>query len=168
MKYIFVDLDNTLINAEYLVSNPPKNSKVITLKNMYHTEKYWARLRPGALELLTSLRLIGPVYMLTAALESYAKAWNKEFNLGFKEEDIYAREDSDAGNLIISEKFPVEGKVFLIDDKDLPYLNTQIKERFLKGICNDKVNIVVIKSYHGHINQSLGVLQITEILGKLR
>ena len=152
MKYIFVDLDNTLINAEYLVSNPPKNSKVITLKNMYHTEKYWARLRPGALELLTSLRLIGPVYMLTAALESYAKAWNKEFNLGFKEE----------------EKFPVEGKVFLIDDKDLPYLNTQIKERFLKGICNDKVNIVVIKSYHGHINQSLGVLQITEILGKLR
>lgn len=168
MKYIFVDLDNTLINAEYLVSNPPRNSKVITVKNMYHTERYWARVRPGALELLTALRLIGPVYMLTAAMESYARAWNKEFDLGFKEKDIYAREDSDAGNLIVSEKFPKKGKVFLIDDKDLPYLNTVIKERFLKGICNDKVNIVKIKPYLGHLNQSLGIMQITEILGKLR
>lgn len=168
MKYIFVDLDNTLINAEYLVSNPPKNSKIITLKSMENTEMYWARLRPGALELLIALRLIGPVYMLTAAIQSYARAWNKEFDLGFKTEDIYAREDSDIGNLIISEKFPEKGKVFLIDDKNLPYLNTVIKERFLKGICTDKVNIVIIKSYLGHLNQSLGVMQITEILGKLR
>ena len=166
-KYIFVDLDNTLINAEYLGGNPPKNSKVITLKGLYFTEKYWARLRPGALELLTALKMVGPVYMLTAASTDYARAWNKEFNLGFKEEDIYAREDSASGNLIVSEKFPVKGKVFLIDDKDLPYHNTEIKYHFLRGICDSKVKIVLIKPYQGHLNQSLGVMQITEILGKL-
>ena len=167
MKYIFVDLDNTLINAESLVSSPPKNSKVITLKSMYFTERYWARLRPGALELLDNLRRTAPTYMLTAATTDYARAWNKEFNLGFKEEDIYAREDSSMGDLNVGDKFPTKGKVYLIDDKDLPYENTVIKEYFLRGICEDKLKIIVIKPYHGHINQSLGVMQISDILGKI-
>lgn len=167
MKYIFVDLDNTLINAEYLIGGPPKNSKVITLKTMYFTEKYWARVRPGALELLESLRRIAPTYMLTAATTDYATAWNKEFNLGFKEEDIYAREDSSMGDLAVGKKFPEKGQVYLIDDKDLPYPNTAIKEYFLKGICRDKLKIIVIKPFHGHANQALGIMQINEILGKI-
>lgn len=167
MKYIFCDLDNTLISAQYVTGNPPKDSKVITLKSIHYPEKYWARVRPGALELLNSLRRIAPTYMLTAAVEEYARAWNKEFNLGFKEEDIYAREDTSMGDLIVGDKFPSKGKVYLIDDKDLPYENTVIKECFLKGICEDKLKIVVIKPYHGHINQSLGVMQINELLSKI-
>ena len=165
MKYIFVDLDNTLIAADSLVSNPPKNSKVITLKSIYFTDRYYARLRPGALELLESLRRIASTYMLTAATTDYARQWNKEFNLGFKEEDIYAREDSDRSELTICHKFPEKGDVYLIDDKDLPYENTEIKVHFLKGL--GKVKIIVIKPYHGHINQSLGIMQINEILGKI-
>jgi hypothetical protein len=165
MKYIFVDLDNTLIGADSLVGSPPKNSKVITLKSIYFTDRYYARLRPGALELLENLRRTAPTYMLTAAATDYARQWNKEFNLGFKEEDIYAREDSDRSELTICDKFPEKGDVYLIDDKDLPYENTEIKIHFLKGL--GKVKIIVIKPYHGHVNQSLGVMQINDILGKI-
>ena len=164
-KYIFVDLDNTLINAEVLIGNPPKNSKVITLKSLYYTDRYWARLRPGALELLENLRRVAPTYMLTAATSDYAKGWNKEFNLGFKEEDIYAREDSDGSVLSVGDKFPSKGVSYLIDDKDLPYENTAIKVNFLAGL--GQVKIIVIKPYNGHINQSLGVMQISDILGKI-
>jgi len=165
MKYIFVDLDNTLISADSLAGSPPKNSKVITLKSIYFTDRYYARLRPGALELLENLRRTAPTYMLTAAETDYARAWNKEFNLGFKEEDIYAREDSNRSELTICDKFPEKGDVYLIDDKDLPYENTEIKIHFLKGL--GKVKIIVIKPYHGHVNQSLGVMQINDILGKI-
>ena len=165
MKYIFCDLDNTLISAESLFGNPPKNSKIITLKSIYFTERYWARLRPGALELLAELRRIAPTYMLTAATTDYAKCWNKEFNLGFKEEDIYSREDSDYSMLSVGNKFPSKGVSYLIDDKDLPYVNTTIKVNFLSGLGD--VQIVVIKPYNGHPNQSLGIVQISDIVGKI-
>jgi hypothetical protein len=165
MKYIFVDLDNTLIAADNLVGSPPKNSKVITLKSVYFTDRYYARLRPGALELLDSLRRTAPTYMLTAAMTDYARAWNKEFNLGFKEEDIYAREDSNSGELSLYGKFPKRGNVYLIDDKDLPYENTEIKVHFLKGIGD--VKVIVIRPYYGHANQALGIMQINEILGQI-
>ena len=165
-KYIFVDLDNTLINAEYLVGSPPKNSKVITLKSMYFTEKYWARVRPGALELLENLRRTAPTYMLTAATEDYAKAWNKEFNLGFKEEDIYAREDTNGSmHITLGGKFPEKGTAYLIDDKIAPYENTVIKVDWLSTLGD--VKVIQIKPYHGHINQSLGIMQINDILGKI-
>lgn len=167
MKYIFVDLDNTLIYAEYLVNSPPKNSKVITLKSMHFTERYWGRIRPGAIELLNSLRRMHPTYMLTAANTAYARGWNKEFNLGFKEEDIYTRDDCSMYDLNISEKFPEKRKTFLIDDKDIPYQNTGLKEYFLNNICKEKLKVIVIKPYHGHINQSLGLMQINEILGQI-
>lgn len=147
MKYIFVDLDNTLINAEYQVGGAPTGSKVIKLED----GKYWARLRPGALGLLYHLRTAGPTYMLTAATRDYALAWNKEFDLNFKPEDIYSREDSNVGVLDIGDKFKEKGKVFLIDDKQLPFENTAIKVHFIKKLGD--VKIIIVKPYYGHKNQ---------------
>lgn len=147
MTYIFIDLDNTLINAEYQVGGAPKGSKVVKLED----GKYWARLRPGALGLLYHLRNAAPTYMLTAAAKDYALAWNKEFDLNFKPEDIYSREDSENNVLDIGEKFKEKGKVFLIDDKQLPYENTAIKVRFLKKLGD--IKIIVVKPFYGHKNQ---------------
>ena len=146
MKYIFVDLDNTLINAEYQVGGAPKGSKVIKLDD----GKYWARLRPGALGLLYHLRTAGPTYMLTAAAKDYALAWNKEFDLNFKPEDIYSREDSEKSVLDIGDKFKEKGKVFLIDDKQLPFEKTKIKVDFIKNL--GEVKIIIVKPYYGHNN----------------
>ena len=162
MKYIFVDLDNTLIAAEELWKAPPKNSKVITIKTLYFTEKYFGRVRLEALQLLESLRSIAPTYMLTAATTDYARAWNKEFNLGFKDEDIYAREDTNGKDLSIGDKFPKKGDVYLIDDKDLPYFNTEIKVRFLKNL--GKLELIIIPPYYGYKNQ---VLDVNGIVSKI-
>jgi FMN phosphatase YigB (HAD superfamily) len=162
MKYIFVDLDNTLVAVEELWKTPPKNSKVITLDTLYFTEKYFGKVRPEALQLLESLRSIAPTYMLTAAATDYARAWNKEFNLGFKEEDIYAREDTGGKDLSIGDKFLKKGDVYLIDDKDLPYYNTEIKVRFLKNL--GKLNLVIVRPFYGHKNQ---VLDVKSILDKI-
>jgi hypothetical protein len=162
MKYIFVDLDNTLISAEPLFGGLPKNAKLINLTD----EKYWARLRPGALNLLDNLRKIGPTYMLTAATKEYALAWNKEFNLGFSVQDVYSREDYSFGKLDIGSKFPHEGEVYLIDDKDLPYEWTIEKVNFIANL-GDKVNLIVIKPYSGHSNQFLDDDKIHNIVSQI-
>jgi len=162
MKYIFVDLDNTLVAVEELYRSPPKNSKVITLKTVYFAEKYFGRVRPEALKLLEGLRSIAPTYMLTAAAKDYARAWNKEFNLGFKEEDIYTREDTEGKDISIGDKFPEKGDVYLIDDKDLPYFNTKIKVRFLENL--GKLKIVIVPPFYGYKNQ---VLDVNNILSKI-
>lgn len=161
MKYIFVDLDNTLISAEPLFGGLPKNAKLINLTD----EKYWARLRPGALNLLDNLRKIGPTYMLTAATKDYAHAWNKEFNLGFKDEDIYTREDSSFGKLDIGSKFPQKGNTYLIDDKNLPYPWTVEKVNFISNLGN--VTIIEMKPYYGHPNQFLDDDKILNIISQI-
>jgi hypothetical protein len=162
MKYIFVDLDNTLVAVEELYRSPPKNSKVITLKTVYFAEKYFGRVRPEALQLLEGLRSIAPTYMLTAAATDYARAWNKEFNLGFKEEDIYTRENTEGKDISVGDKFPEKGDVYLIDDKDLPYFNTKIKVRFLENL--GKLKIVIVPPFYGYKNQ---VLDVNNILSKI-
>lgn len=162
MKYIFVDLDNTLISAEPLFGGIPKRAKLISLD----TEKYWARLRPGALNFLDTLRKIGPTYMLTAATKDYALAWNKEFNLGFSEQDVYSREDLEYGVISIRNKFTQKGKVYLIDDKDLPYEWTAYKVNFIANLGN-KVTLLVIKPFLGHPNQVLDDAKIQNIVSQI-
>lgn len=53
---------------------------------------YHSLLRPEAGRILEGLRDIGRVRMLTTAVDAYARAHNKAFSLGFREDEIIARE----------------------------------------------------------------------------
>lgn len=127
-KYIFVDLDETLIHCNPWNDEPKEGSKVITLSSFNDT--YRAVLRPGTLNLLAALRLIAPCFILTAAVKDYAEGWNKEFSLGFKNEEIYHRYDISARKIDVS-KFP-NAQSYLIDN--LPRHENRDKIEFLREI----------------------------------
>jgi len=155
-KYIFVDLDETLIHCDTWNDEPIKGSKVITLE---HNDTYRALMRPGALELLKALRAIAPCYILTAAVQNYAEGWNKVFRLGFDKSDIYHRKD--ISNLKIKEsKFP-NAQTYLIDN--LPRHENRSKIEFLREI--DSVpKYFNIKPFYGFETQNLTQEMIQEIV----
>jgi FMN phosphatase YigB (HAD superfamily) len=155
-KYIFVDLDETLIHCNPWNDEPVENSKVITLER---NDTYRAVLRPGALELLKALRAIAPCYILTAATQDYAEGWNREFDLGFKKEDIYSRH-AIAKREFDENKFP-PGQTYLIDN--LPRHENRSKIEFLREI--DTVpKYFNIKPYYGYEAQDLTAEMIQEIV----
>lgn len=90
-KYIFVDLDETLIHTVgfYSGTDMPNYKKVSLSKH----ESYNTRLRPCSIAFLEAAREKAKVFMLTVATKDYAIAMNEVFSLGFKAEDIYSRED---------------------------------------------------------------------------
>lgn len=96
-KFVFVDLDETLIHAEYNVFS---NNRTIIELNIDSggwggniTERYGVLLRPNACEFLKKLRLLYPnVYMLTAATSYYGVEMNKVFDLGFTDDQIIGRD----------------------------------------------------------------------------
>lgn len=113
---VFVDLDNTLISAHFLEYHQPQNTKLITLGSGDDIkEMYYGRLRPGAIEFLRQLRAQYNVYLLTNATLDYAQAWNEEFQLGFDNMDIFAREHTDSMSLN-TKHTGLSGKAVLIDD----------------------------------------------------
>lgn len=155
-KYIFVDLDETLIHCNPWNNEPRKGSKTITLE---HNDTYTAVLRPGALELLKALREIAPCYVLTAAVQDYAEGWNLEFDLGFNNEDIYSR-NAIALRQFDESKFP-PGHTYLIDN--LPRYENRSKIEFLRDI--DSVpKYFNIKPYYGFEIQDLTPKMIQEIV----
>ena len=90
-KYIFVDLDETLIHTVGLhTGRDMPNYKKISLSKK---ESYNTRLRSCSLAFLEAARKKAKVFMLTVATRDYALAMNEAFSLGFKAEDIYSRED---------------------------------------------------------------------------
>lgn len=155
-KYIFVDLDETLIHCNPWNDEPVENSKVITLEP---NDKYRAVLRPGALELLKALRAIAPCYILTAAVQDYAEGWNWEFDLGFKNEDIYSRKAIFLGQFKEG-KFPT-GHTYLIDN--LPRSENRSKIEFLCEI-NTVPKYFNIKPYYGYETQDITADMIQEIV----
>lgn len=157
-KYIFVDLDNTLISAHEMWHGPPKGAKTFTFNEMY---SYWARVRPGADKLLEALRAIAPVYMLTAAAKDYAHSWNDQFALGFTAENIFSREDTEPGFRL---QRP-QGTSYLIDDLPEPTSNSQRKINFLKDI--GEVKYIQIRPYAGYSNQELTTEKIAEIVAQI-
>ncbi len=86
---IYIDLDDTLIHSVYGVGRNPGKRAVVDLGE---DEVYHSFLRPEALRLLSDLRGIGSVRMLTTSIEAYAKAHNDVFSLGFQDSEIIARE----------------------------------------------------------------------------
>jgi FMN phosphatase YigB (HAD superfamily) len=155
-KYIFVDLDETLIHCDPWSVEPRKGDKEITLDGK---DAYRALLRPGALELLKALREIAPCYILTAATQDYAEGWNREFDLGFQKEDIYSRH-AIARREFEESKFP-PGQTYLIDN--LPRHENRSKIEFLREI--DSVpKYFNIKPYYSYETQNLTVEMIQEIV----
>ena len=111
-KYIFVDLDETLIHCNPWNDEPTEGSKTVTIE---HNDTYRAVLRPGALELLKVLRGIAPCYILTAATKDYAEGWNEAFGLGFDKSEIYHRGDINIRGGIQLSGFP-NAQSYLIDN----------------------------------------------------
>jgi hypothetical protein len=155
-KYIFVDLDETLIHCNPWNDEPIEGSKVIKLE---HNDTYRAVLRPGSLELLKALRAIAPCYILTAAVQDYAEGWNKVFKLGFNESDIYHRKDI-SDRVIGKSKFP-NAQTYLIDN--LPRHENRSKIDFLREV--DSVpKYFNIKPYYGYEDQDVTADMIQEIV----
>lgn len=160
-KYIFVDLDNTLIKADYYFVTLLKNYSIIALKGIHGEEKYQGQLRVGAKELLQQLHNIAPTFLLTAAAGDYARAWNKVFDLGFKDSDIYSRDDTLSGGSLYKPK----GNCYLIDDLPEDNHKSQVKIKFLSTI--GPVNYIQIKSYNGHVTQALTTSDIKSIVDQI-
>lgn len=155
-KYVFVDLDETLIHCDPWHNEPRKGSKTITLE---HNDTYTAFLRPGALKLLKTLRGIAPCFILTAAIKSYAEGWNEMFGLGFDKSQIYHRGDINICGGIQLLSFP-NAQSYLIDN--LPRKENREKIKFL-NLIDSKPKYFNIKPYYGSETQELTVEMIQEI-----
>ena len=156
-KYIFVDLDETLIHCEYWKDEPREGSKIIKID---HNDTYRAVLRPGALKLLKVLREIAPCYILTAATQEYAESWNRVFKLGFKNSQIYHRDDINIRGGIQLSGFP-NAQSYLIDN--LPRRDNMSKIKFL-NLIDPIPKYFNIKAYYGYEAQDLTAEMIQEIV----
>jgi hypothetical protein len=118
---VYVDLDETLIHTVILDDRP----SVMVFTN-YPGEKlqigkYGVMLRPGAIELLKSLRGLnfGPIYLLTHSVSEYANTISEAF--GFDVDEIFPRES------LIGKVGRGENNFVLIDDLDSTHLVFQMK-----------------------------------------
>ena len=151
--HVFVDLDNTLIAAEYNTFS--KFSKP-------RTRVYGVILREGSDKFLKALReKYKHVYMLTAATQDYAEAMNNAFSFGFVKKEIISRDRYyDLYNF-------TEGRLrsVLVDDLRASEPNTQRKINYLKmfGVCG----FVQIKPFHGHKNGGLTDEYIKDIINSI-
>lgn len=141
-KYIFVDLDETLIHTfNNWEDKIGRNIKSFTLSD---GDFYETCERPGALEFLAQLRQIAPVYMLTAATTEYANKINELFSLGFESKDIYAREHVNRNEISL----PPVDLIFLIDNLDKRDNYTKLS--FLRPISRLKViNYIQCSTFSG-------------------
>ncbi|NBO98528.1 MAG: hypothetical protein EBU90_00095 [Proteobacteria bacterium] len=142
---IFLDLDNTLIHAVY-GGNPNKRRYKLDLGvNCWgKKEVYWSMLRPMAHVFIAACRSLAPTYILTNSARDYALAHNKEFQLGFKESMVFAREDfsRETCGTFHSATFPLAVNQYpnaiLVDDKSFRESSEwDVKIKFL-GIGEDR------------------------------
>ena len=143
---IFVDLDETLIHTFMPVwgETPTKDAEEVFVTSNGTTETYDTALRQGALHFLQLLRKIGDVYILTAATSDYAYAMNRHFGLGFVEDQIYAREDVQAGKA--DPEYFGKGTVYLFDN--LPRHENRSKIDFLRPIGN--TNYIQVPGFYNN------------------
>lgn len=151
---IFLDLDNTLIHAQW-GGNPNKRRYKIDLGEnwMGKKEVYWSMLRPMTHIFLAACRYLAPTYMLTNSTRDYALAHNKEFSLGFSEDMIFAREDfsRETCGMLHSDTYPLAvgqyPDAILVDNKSFEESSKEdVKIQFL-GI--DQSRYVQSRFYQG-------------------
>jgi FMN phosphatase YigB (HAD superfamily) len=167
-KYIFVDLDETLISTTFVGrTRPDTGGMAISYIQLIGNETeevdyYRVRLREGARMLLNELRAVAPehVRLLTAAQRDYAEAINTLYQFGFSTDDIHSREDMRAGNLTARD-FPA-GDVYLIDN--LPRHENRVKIDYLRAITDGDINYIKVAEYFGHIENDFAFGDIQGIL----
>jgi hypothetical protein len=89
---LWVDLDQTLIYA-IAKTEAPAVSSVSTVEFVVDGVAFRGLVRPGALAFLNACREVAPVRLLTFASRSYAELVCLRFALGFKPDEITARDD---------------------------------------------------------------------------
>lgn len=162
---IFVDLDETLIHTfmPFWGETPTKDAETILLTGPDgKDEDYQTVLRQGALHFLQILRSLGDVYILTAASEDYAKAMNRHFGLGFTENQIYSREDIQAGQ--VDPNYFGKGVVYLYDN--LPRHENHSKIRFLRPIGN--ISYIQVKEFFNNKSAPLTHEYIKELVSNIK
>lgn len=158
-KYIFVDLDeclfhcrplgelrqSDLVKARILV-NPTE--KLINARDDQGDDFYASKLRSGAHDLLRALREVpdSRVSVLTSSVSVYANANNEAHDLGFKPDEIFAREQIQAGVALDPDRFG-SGPVYLIDN--LPRHDNRIKLNFLRAIATNAVKYIKVPEFWG-------------------
>ena len=176
-KFVFLDLDETLIYAPFCGRTDPRTDKsnsqysqiketavllrIPTPDDRRIPEYYASELRPGAIQLLGALREKYTVLMLTAATIEYAKANNAAHGLGFLEAQIYGREHTESAPLLNSEQFK-NGKAYLIDN--LPRADNSRKMGYLKLLNPVYLRIA---DYYGRIDESITAAQISTFLKEI-
>jgi hypothetical protein len=144
-KYVFVDLDETLLHTKVHRKKPAGDNYLDLGDDVF----YVAELREGAYDLLRDLRaMVGAenVLMLTTSVEDYAHGWNKKFEFGFQK--IFHRNDIREQN-IRAEEFPNADGVYLIDN--LYASENRSKIDFLWPI-HQSVKYIQISEYWGGDN----------------
>lgn len=84
--HIFFDLDETLIHSNDIASS---HSVAIVVRDFI----FHVNLRPLCRKMLADTRALVPVRLITSAIRDYALQINDTLQLGFKEDEILARED---------------------------------------------------------------------------
>lgn len=163
-KYIFVDLDECVLHSNFLgahFNDGAKKDRVIANATKVYgpvfqldRELYATKLRPGALDLLSRLReLYGNEYVrvLTSSVTAYANKNNEIHGLGFRPDQILAREDmNNVEHGIKSKVMPFEpGRVALIDN--LPPMDNHGKLAYLNPLLDRGfVSYVTVSEYWGY------------------
>jgi len=174
-KFLFLDLDETLIHAS--LNNFSKNRIRVDFDLSNHsiawgngslTETYGVTPRPHVHELLKTVRLLYPnVYILTAATTEYGIKMNAACNLEFKEDHIIGR---DLWNhLYIESKdlynFTTEPCTSVLIDNQHPSLpNAKDKISYLQKF--GKTHYIKCSEFHGHINGGFTDKMINELVNK--
>lgn len=152
IKHLFFDLDQSIISTTF---SPPEQTH-LEFVLQYDGNPYYTIVRPCAKSLIEfSRNLIGEenVFILTAALKEYACQINKLAELGFKEENILAREDLEVhafptaygGKSIVASKYAHVDNV-LIDDLEPKYND---KVLFLGMWRSCEANYFKVQPYYG-------------------
>jgi hypothetical protein len=172
-KFVFLDLDETLIRAEWNNFGKDRVRVDFTLDSggwdMQPTESYGVILRPNAHEFLKTLRRLYPnVYMLTAATSEYGQGMNDAFNLGFTPNQIIGRDLWNAlyMNTPRPHKFTDEPCYSVLVDNQHPgFTNARDKISYLQTF--GKAHYVKIKDYYGHHKDELTENVINDLVSKI-
>jgi hypothetical protein len=170
-QFLFLDLDETLIHAEYNNFSKKRirvdfdfSNHSVAWGNGSNTESYGVVPRPNVHEFLKTVRLIYPnVYMLTAAKTEYGAKMNNACNLGFHINHIIGRDMTLTPD---RHKFTIEPCVSVLVDNQFSSLpNARDKMEYLGTF--GKASYIKCSGFHGHDNGEFTDKKINELVEKI-
>lgn len=173
---IFIDLDETLIHAIPLRSNPGRLRRRIEVGEGNEREVFAVALRPLAHQMLEDCRRLAQTILLTTATMDYALAMNREFKFGFKEmgkngdNEILARFHLYADGVGV-DNAPRRRNIFpdslLIDN--LPSdSDSSTTKRELLGLSATSPRYISIREFNGKDPKRFSEIEWPQILRKIQ